>query len=307
MDQEFQALKELGMRFHGYRGCMPVMEGNLPDEIQRVLGLDTTLLVENTDKILQVCEETFYKYHDNKEFAMSRVGVGPTTTVFEMKEFMQDLKELANKYGGLCHTHLHPRPDELEKCQMLYECTPHEWLEEIGWFDSATSIAHATEHTEEDIKILARTGVSVTHSPSCHMRLGYPVAPIPQMVKAGITVGIGVDGGSSNDSGDMLAELRNTMYVHRIRNVHKNVSFQDWFSPEDVFLMATNGGAKLLNREDIGSLEVGKAADIILINMNQVAYASAMSDPLGALVYCGCNHIVDTSIINGKIVVKMGI
>ncbi|ATW24605.1 amidohydrolase family protein [Candidatus Formimonas warabiya] len=304
MDQEFRALKELGMRFHGYRGCMPVMEGNLPEAIKQVLGMDHTALLEDREEILQACAETFKKHHDAGEFAMSRVGVGPTTTVFEMKPLMQDLKILANKYGGLCHTHLHPRPDEYEKCHRLYHCTPHEWLEYIGWFDSATSIAHATQHRQSDIRILARTGVAVTHSPSCHMRLGYPMAPIPAMVKAGVTIGIGVDGGASNDSGDMFAELRNTMYVHRIKNMHDNIDFQDWFGPQDVFSMATNGGAKVLKRDDIGSLEVGKGADIILVDMNQIAYGGALADPLGALVYCGYNHLVHTSIINGRVVVE---
>ena len=155
--------------------------------------------------------------------------------------------------------------------------------------------------------MIAENGVSVTHSPSCHMRLGYPVAPIPACVEAGVNVTIGVDGGSSNDSGDMLAELRNTLYVHRIQGVHQNFGPEKWFGPEEVFEMATNNGAKLLQRDDIGSIEVGKMADVILIDMNQIAYGSAMSDPLGALVYCGCNHRVDTSIVNGRIVVEGGV
>ena len=135
MDAEFEAVKELGLRFHGFRGCMPVMEGNLPAEMKERLGIDAGSLVESYDDILDSCDRTFQKYHDDSRFSMSRVGVGPTTVVFENPEFMKELKKMADNRGGLCHTHLHPRPDEIKKCGELYNCRPHQWLEEIGWID----------------------------------------------------------------------------------------------------------------------------------------------------------------------------
>lgn len=305
MDTEFRAVGEMGLRFHGFRGCMPVMEGDLPIKVA-MLGIDPKELVENRDTIMTACSNTFSKFHDTTYGAMTRVGVGPTTVPFDMPGLLGDLTELAAKHGGLLHTHLHPRPDEREKCLALHGTTPHRYLEEIGWFSPRVSLAHVTQHDQEEIAVLARNGVSVTHSPSCHMRLGYPVAPVPECMQAGVNVGLGVDGGSSNDSGDMLAELRTAMYVHRIRGAHDNFGQKEWFGPEDVFTMATNNGAKLLGRDDIGRIEVGKMADIILIDMNRVAYASAMADPLGALVYCGFEHRVDTSIVNGRVVVEAG-
>jgi cytosine/adenosine deaminase-related metal-dependent hydrolase len=126
------------------------------------------------------------------------------------------------------------------------------------------------------------------------------------MLSRGIVVGIGVDGGASNDSGDMLGELRTGMMVHRIEGVHEDLERKDWLTPKDVFRMATRNGAEILNRNDIGSLEVGKAADIILIDISDIPYAGGLHDPLGALVYCGCSHIVDTSIVNGQFVVRKG-
>ena len=138
------------------------------------------------------------------------------------------------------------------------------------------------------------------------MRLGYPVAPLIEAIQSGVNVGIGVDGGASNDSGDMLAELRTALYVHRIQGAHDGYPPESWMGPEDVFALATNNGARLLQRNDIGSLEVGKMADIVLVNMNQIGYASAMSDPLGALLFCGNNHRVDTTIVNGEVVVSDG-
>jgi len=305
MDAEFKAVGEIGLRFHGFRGCMPVMEGDIPSKIA-LLGIDPKELVESRDTIMTACSDTFSKFHDSTYGSMTRVGLGPTTVPFDMPDLLNDLNELATKQDGLIHLHLHPRPDERKKCLALHGTTPHRYLEEIGWLSPRVSLAHVTQHTLEDITILAKNGVSITHSPSCHMRLGYPVAPIPECIQAGVNVGLGVDGGSSNDSGDMLAELRAAMYVHRIQGTHENYSQEDWLGPEDVFTLATNNGAKLLARDDIGRIEVGRMADVVLVNMNQIAYASAMADPLGALVYCGFDHRVDTSIVNGKVVVDAG-
>lgn len=305
-NEEFQAARELGIRFHGFRGCLPVMEGNIAQELRQHYSFDPARLTETEDRILQACEEAFHRYHDRGEFAMSRVGVGPTSVVYEQPSLMKSLKQLAAEHGGLCQTHLHPRPDEVEKCRALHHCSPLQFLEEIGWLDGQTAIGHATRHQPEDLDILARNHCAVTHSPSCHMRLGYPVAPVPGMISRGIPVGIGVDGGASNDSGDLLGELRTAMMVHRIEGVHPGLKPEDWLGPRDVFRMATRNGAMVLSRNDIGSLEIGKAADLILVDLSGIPYAGALSDPLGALVYCGCSHVVHTSIINGKIVVREG-
>ena len=306
IDSEFQAARELGIRFHGFRGCLPVMEGTIAQDLKRDFSFDPERLTETEDQILQACEEAFRRHHDPSEFSMARVGVGPTTVVYEQPFLMKSLKELAVKHGGLCQTHLHPRPDEIEKCRALHACSPLQFLEEIGWLDGQTAIGHATRHQPKDLDILARNHCTVTHSPSCHMRLGYPVAPVPGMMSRGIPVGIGVDGGASNDTGDLLGELRTTMMVHRIEGVHPGLKPEDWLGPHDVFRMATRNGATILNRKDIGSLEVGKAADLIVVDLSGIPYAGALSDPLGALVYCGCSHVVDTSIINGKRVVRDG-
>jgi 8-oxoguanine deaminase len=306
LDAEFRAAKELGIRFHGYRGSMPVMEGTLARELEQAYSFDASRLVETEDQILGACEEAFHRHHDPEPFAMARVGVGPTTVAYEKPPLMRALKEMAVRHGGLCQTHLHPRPDEIEKCGTLHGRTPLEFLEEIGWLDERTAIAHATRHRAADLDILARNRCGVTHSPSCHMRLGYPVAPVPEMIARGIPVGIGVDGGASNDSGDLLGELRTTMLVHRIEGVHPGLRPEAWFGPREVFGMATRNGARLLNRTDIGSLEVGKAADLILVDLSGIPYAGALSDPIGALVYCGCSHVVHTSIINGEVVVREG-
>ena len=306
LDYEFQAAEELGIRFHGFRGCMPVMEGDLAQQLAQYHSIDPQALIEPEERILEACDRAFRKHHDLAEFAMKRVGVGPTTVPYERPAFMKELRQLAIKYDGLGHTHLHPRLDEEVACRALHGCTPLEFLEEIGWLDPRTSIAHATRHTSREIEILARSGATITHSPSCHMRLGYPVAPIIEMLLQGVTVGIGVDGGASNDSGDMLGELRTTMMVHRIAGAHKGLKAEDWLGPREVFSMATRNGARILNRGDIGVLAAGKAADLIVVDLSGIAYVGALQDPLGALLYCGCSHVIDMSIINGEVVVRDG-
>lgn len=306
MDFEIRAASELGIRFHAFRGCMPVMEADLAEKLEKKFSMDTRHLIEEKQKALDACDRLFSQFHDPSPYSMLRIGIGPTTVFYNDTGFMKQLKELSNKWKGLCHTHLHPRSDEIELCKSLHQAAPLEYLESIGWLDERTSIAHATNHSSRDIQILSRNRASVTHSPSCHMRLGYPVAPIPQMISANVTVGIGVDGGASNDTGNMLNEIRTTMLVHRIKGVHHNLNPGEWLGPREVFRMATVNGARLLNRDDIGSLAAGKAADLVLFNVLTIPYAGGLSDPLGALVYCGGSGYVDTSIINGEIVVRNG-
>lgn len=306
MDAEFEEVMKMGLRFHGFRGCMPVMEGDLPAELKEKFGIDASELVESYDDILNVCERTFRKYHDTSRFSMTRVGVGPTTIVLENPEFMCALKNMADQYGGLCHTHLHPRPDEIKKCDELYHMRPHQWLENIGWIDKNVSFAHISRHSMEELDILARNGASITQSPSCHMRLGYPIAPALEARDRGIPVTIGVDGGASNDSGDMLGELRAMLYVHRIAGGHEGYGPERWINAKEVFQMATVEGAKCLNRDDIGMLKEGMAADLVLFSMTQPGYAGALTDPRGALLYCGNNHLADTTIVNGRVLIENG-
>jgi 8-oxoguanine deaminase len=306
-DVEIETAANMGIRLHAVRGCLPVLEGSLNREL-KALNIDTSLLIEDKIEILAESERVIDKYHDESPFSMTQVGIGPTTVDYKDIKFSRKLKELAREKNLLFHFHLHPRPDERELCFRLYNQGPLEHLERIGWLDKNTFIAHATNHSPEDIAVLARNGVSISHSPSCHMRMGYNVAPIPDMRKRGIIVGLGVDGGASNDSGNMLAELRSTLLVHRIRGVHTNLDSDSWFNHRDVFEMATKDGARILGREDvIGSLEEGKAADLAAFDMDKLGYAGAGSDPLSSLVFCGLDYRSALTMVNGKILVQDGV
>jgi cytosine/adenosine deaminase-related metal-dependent hydrolase len=161
-------------------------------------------------------------------------------------------------------------------------------------------------HSEEDIQALAETGAGVAHCISQNMRLGYPAGPIPAMLAAGVPVGIGVDGAASNDGGSALGELRLVHLVHRLAGVQPGYSPERWLTAHDVLWMATRQGAALLGRDDIGQLAPGCAADLALVDLRQVGYGGGLHDPLATLLMAGDSTVVDTTIVNGVIVVRDG-
>lgn len=305
-DEEVEAAGNMGIRLHAVRGSLSVFEEALEAQIKD-LHIDTDSLLENTEDILYRSRKAFEEHHDESSDSMIRIALGPTTMDYGDIGFLKELKNLATDHNARFHFHLHPRDDERELCRRLYKTTPLEYLEENGLLDSRTWIAHATNHTTEDIDVLARTGAGVSHSPSCHMRLGYNVAPIPEMKRRNIPVGIGVDGGASNDSGNMLSELRTTLLVHRIRGVHPGETPDNWFTPRDVFEMATIGGATVLGREkEIGSLEPGKLADLVGFDLETIGFAGTGNDPLAKLLFCGLDYRTSFTIVNGNVLVRDG-
>ena len=173
-------------------------------------------------------------------------------------------------------------------------------MEDLDWLGDDVWYAHGVHFNDEELELLAETGTGVAHCPASNMRLGSGIARIPEMLKLGIPVGLAVDGSASNDSSDMVGEMRQALLLHRVN------SGADAITAEQVLEMATLGSARLLGRTDIGSLEIGKAADIAIFELDKLEYTGALSDPLAALIFSGINHEVDTTIVNGKIVVKNG-
>ena len=303
-NEEVSAVKELGLRFHGVRGCTPVLEGRMAAELAD-LGIDPSDLLEDELDIFAASERAIETHHDAGERAMVRVALGPTQTHYESPEFMRRLKRLANEYGVGTHVHLHPRPDERKLLSDVYDSTPLDFLDDVGWLDERTWLAHATEHRPEEIDKLAARGTGVAHCPGCITRLGFSVTRIPMMLRKGVKVGVGVDGGASNDAGAMLAELRAVLMIHRIKNAHPELQPSQWLTPKDVFRMATTGGAAVLGRTDIGRLEVGSAADMVLVKTDTLGLAGTF-DPLGALLFNNSAGAVDYTIVGGRVVVENG-
>ncbi len=225
------------------RASIPVMEADIARKLDEK-GLPVEEMVEDPDRILSECERVIKKYHQPDEYSMCRVAIGQTDKTYHHPEFMRQMSDLARKHGIMLHTHLHPRQDEIQLCHDLYQYEPIDFLEEHGWLGEDVWFAHATSFTPYYINKVARTRTGISHSPSSNMRLNYACAPIPELIAAGARVSVGVDGGASNDSGDFIGELREVLYIHRIRGIHQEpFNNAGNTTPYGVLKLGTRGGA----------------------------------------------------------------
>ena len=290
LEDEIWAARELGIRFHPCRGSMSLgeSEGGLPpDEV-----------VEDEGAILADCRRVIEGHHDAEPYSMCRVLIAPCSPFSVSADLMRSSAELARSYGVRLHTHVAETLDEEEFCLERYGCRPVQYAADLGWVGEDVSYAHGIYLNDEEIGLLAQTGTGVAHCPTSNMLLGSGIAPVRKMLREGVKVGLAVDGSASNDSGHMLAEARMAMLLQRVKGGPQALSARCALE------MATLGGAQLLGREDIGSLEVGKAADLIAIDVNRLEYAGA-GDLVAAAVFCAPAK-VDFSMVNGRLVVEEG-
>jgi cytosine/adenosine deaminase-related metal-dependent hydrolase len=292
IDAEIEAARELGIRFHPTRGSMSLgrSAGGLPPD-----GV-----VETPEAILADSERLIGTYHDPSPYSMLRIALAPNAPFSVSDELMRETAALARRHGVLLHTHLAETEDENAYCEERYGVRPLELMKRLDWLGRDVFFAHGVHFTDDELDLLAATGTAVAHCPTSNMRLSSGVARVPEMLERGVRVGLAVDGSASNDTSDMLGELRNCLLVHLL------TGGPDAISARDVFSMATRGGADILGREEIGVLEPGRAADIVLVDASRLGHAGALSDPRAALVYTGFSHRVDWSIVNGRVVVEEG-
>ncbi len=290
LEDEIWAARELGIRFHPCRGSVSLgeSEGGLPpDEV-----------VEDEETILADCRRVIEAHHDAEPYSMCRVVIAPCSPFSVGADLMRSSAELARSYGVRLHTHVAETLDEEEFCLERYGCRPVQYAADLGWVGEDVSYAHGIYLNDEEIGLLAETGTGVAHCPTSNMLLGSGIARVRKMLQEGVKVGLAVDGSASNDSGHMLAEARMAMLLQRVKGGPQALSARCALE------MATLGGARLLGREDIGSLEVGKAADLIAIDASRLEYAGA-GDLVAATVFCAPAK-VDFSIVNGRLVVEEG-
>jgi len=292
VDEEFKAAREIGIRFHGCRGSMSLSkkDGGLPpDEV-----------VQTEEEVLADSQRVIEKFHDYKPFAMQRVVLAPCSPFSVTENLLRESIKLARNYKVESHTHLAETKDENEFCQKTFELRPLKYMEKVGWLGDDVWFAHCVHLTESEIDLLAETGTGVAHCPVSNQKLASGAANVPYMLKKKVPVGLAVDGSASNDSSNMIAELKSTLLIHRL------IYGISSMSAEEVMVMATNGGRDVLNQPEVGSIEEGKAADMFLINTKKLGFAGGLSDSVSALVTCGDSQIVDITIVNGKIVVRDG-
>lgn len=292
IDEQFKATKEIGIRFHGTRGSMDLSkkDGGLPpDEV-----------VQSLDEILKDSQRVIEKYHNSEPFAMQRVALSPCSPFSVTDKLLEESIKLAREYGVESHTHVAETKDEEEFCIDNYGLRPLEYMEKLGWIGDDVWYAHGVHLSEKELDWMAKTKTGIAHCPVSNQKLASGAAKVPYMLENDVPLGLGVDGSASNDSSNMILEMKAAFLMHRL------ISGISSISAEDVLTMATNGGRDLLNQPEIGSIEKGKAADIFMIDSQRLGFAGGTSDPVSALVNTGDTQIVDYTIVNGKVVVRNG-
>jgi len=297
LDDEIAAASEVGVRFHPVRGSMSLGESRG--------GLPPDRICEDEAHILTDCQRVIETYHDPNPYAMTRIDLGPCSPFSVSPDLMRECAALARQHSQVnLHTHLAETRDEDRFCQEMFGMRPLEYAESVGWLGSDVWFAHMVHPSEEEVERLAATGSAVCHCPSSNMILASGIAPVRQMLDRGVIVGLGVDGSASNDGNHLLGESRQAMLLQRVGWP----GFDSWahrLTAREALEMATLGGSRLLRRDDIGSLEVGKAADVVAFRVDDLGHAGGRSDPLAALVTCAPARAW-LSMINGRVVVEDG-
>lgn len=291
LDDSIGAAQRIGMRFHASRGAMSVG--------QRDGGLPPDSVVEREPDILRDAQRLIETYHDEGRYAMLRVVVAPCSPFSVSRELMRDAARLAREYRVSLHTHLAENVNDIAYSREKFGMTPAEYAEDLGWVGHDVWHAHCVQLDDAGIGLFARTGTGVAHCPCSNMRLASGIAPVKKMRLAGVPVGLGVDGSASNDGAQMVAEVRQALLLQR-------VGFgPDAMTAREALEIATLGGAKVLNRDDIGALKPGMAADFAAFDLRQPLFAGALHDPVAALVFCAPSQAAYT-VVNGKVVVREG-
>ena len=291
LDDSLSAASDIGVRFHGTRGSMSIGESQG--------GLPPDNLTEKETFILSESQRLIETYNDSSRYAMQRVALAPCSPFSVSIDLMRESAAMARSYGVGLHTHLAENAEDIEYGLQQFGMRPGEYIEAVGWTGDDVWHAHCVQLNSEEINLFAKTGTGIAHCPCSNMRLASGIAPVRQMLDAGVKVGLGVDGSASNDSGNMLNEARQTMLLQRVNSKASTMTARE------ALRVATIGGASVLNRDDIGMLAPGYAADITAFKRDNVDFSGSDWDPVASLVFCGPSK-ANYTIINGKIVVSEG-
>lgn len=293
MATQFAASEATGIRFSPCRGSM--------SRSKKDGGLPPDSLVQSEEIILMDSERVIHAFHDASDYSMRKIVLAPCSPFSVSEDSMKETAALARKHGVCLHTHLAETEDENNFCvREMGGRRPLQVMTDCNFVGSDVWFAHGIHFNDEELEILKDTGSQICHCPTSNMRLGSGICRVQEMQKMGINVALGVDGSASNDSSDMLGEIRNAMMLQRVSKG------ADALSARDAFRMATENGAKVLNFPYCGRLEEGMAADIAMFDIFKLEYAGSHSDPLAALIFSGYNHGTAYTIVNGKVVVDKG-
>ena len=302
LDDEIEAAQQIGLRLHASRGSMSLGESQG--------GLPPDSVVDDEDTILKDSQRLIEQYHDPKPGSKVQIVLAPCSPFSVTTDLMRQSAHLARAYHVHLHTHLAETEDEEAFCLEMFGHKPVAYMQEVDWIGPDVWFAHSVHVNQEEINLYAKHGCGVAHCPGSNMRLASGIAPILEMLAAGVKVGLGVDGSASNDSSHLLAEARLAMLLSRVGSGMRGASLSGTAAPplmtaRQALSIATRGGAAVLGRTDIGSLEVGKCADFIAIKLDKLDYAGALHDPVAATLFCNSVR-VDLNVVGGEIIVKDG-
>ena len=289
LEAEIEAARELGVRIVAGRGSMDLGESDG--------GLPPDELVEATDYVLEETRRVA-AFHEEGPGARVQIAVAPCSPFSVTKRLMAESAELARELGLRLHTHLAETVEEEEYCRGIFGCRPLEYLEQVGWLASDIWCAHCVHLNDSDIAVMGKTGTGVAHCPTSNMRLGAGIAPVREMLDRRVPLGLGVDGSASNERGDLLFEVKQALLSARARGGPEAMTARE------ALRLATRGGAQVLGRDDIGSLEHGRCADFAVWKTDRLEFGGA-DDPVAALVLTAPQR-ADRLYVGGEAVVRDG-
>jgi len=293
LDTCIRAARDIGVRFHPTRGSMSlgVSKGGLPPDH----------VVQDEETILKDSQRLIETYHDPERYSMLRMSLAPCSPFSVTADAMRESARLARSYKNvMLHTHVAETKDEEVFTLETFGVRPVAYMESLGWVGADVWWAHCVWLDDAEIKMMAETGTGVAHCPSSNMRLGSGIAPIREMLDAGVKVGLAVDGAASNDRSSLLDEARQALLLQRVQ---KGASA---LTVIEALQIGTKGSASVLGRDDLGVLAEGMAADIIGFRTDRLEFSGgAVHDPVAALILCP-SYTVDFSVINGELVVVDG-
>ena len=272
IDIQVEEAKKLGIRVVLTRGSMSLGEDDG--------GLPPQSVVQTKEQILSDSERLITTYHDSSEGSMTQIALAPCSPFSVTTDLMIETAELAEQHNVRLHTHLAETIDEENFCLEKFGLRTVDYLESVGWLSNRTWLAHGIHFNKEEIQKLGQAGVGICHCPTSNMMLASGICHSLELEDAGSTIGLGVDGSASNDGSNMIAELRQAMYLQRLRYGASKITHQKAYN------WATKGSAALLGRSDIGEIAVGKQADLALFRLDEMRF-SGSHDSLAALLLCG--------------------
>lgn len=290
---EIDAARDLGMRFHPTRGSMSLSEkdgGLPPDDV-----------VADDDDILAASEEAVSRHHDRSPGAMVRVALAPCSPFSVSEALMTRSAELAERLDVRLHTHFAENAEDDAFARDRFGCRPTDYLERTGWLSSRAWLAHCVTPDAGEVRRLGAAGVGVAHCPSSNLILSSGIAPVVDLLAAGVHVGLGVDGSSSADAASLWLEARQAMLLAKLRDGAAAGTARL------ALTMATRGGAACLGRAgELGQLTPGAAGDLAVWPLTGPAFAGALADPVEAWLRCG-PVLARHTVVNGVPVVRDGL